>query len=157
MRQGGLAITHTRTYTAVLTILITTGAMWYLVKPPLTDSAYDERARQTLSSLSSQVQTARLWGRELGSGNTPLLTARVGLEEVSADASGYVNQFSNYQPPGGRRELRDRVDSLGRRVASRLDSLRVEAQSGDLDSVVRDASKLDALLGDLTDLRSTMG
>lgn len=131
--------------------------MWYLVKPPLTDSSYDERARQTLSSLSSQVQTARLWGRELADGHTPLLTARVGLEEVSVDATGNVDQFAAYQPPSGRSDLRDHVDSLGDRVVTALGALRTEALAGDRDAVVHDAGELDDLVRELDDLKKTIG
>ncbi|MFI7585464.1 hypothetical protein ACIB24_00140 [Spongisporangium articulatum] len=127
----------------LLAILV--GCVWYTAAPPLTAQGYRHEARQTLSSFSSQLATAQLWGRELQAGRSPLRTTRTGLAELETDAGGTLNRFAAYEPVGGQTELRSQVVTLGDQVEERLAQLRIAARAGRTGDVVQEAAGLDEL------------
>lgn len=128
------------------TVIVLVAAGWYLVMPPVTDSGYRHQARQTLSSLRSQLATAEIWGRQLDLDRSPLPTVQTGLDEMESDATATLDQFAAYQPTAGQEQIREQVTSIGDDVVAALGQLRVAARSGDRSAVVTQASDLKTLL-----------
>jgi hypothetical protein len=138
-----------RALIAAGTVLLVAASLWYVTAPPRDASGYGDRAVLTLEALHSQVQAARLWAGTVEHKRTFATSATVGLRELDADANDSADRFASYEPPSGTEPLRDEVTNLADRVVAELDSLRVEAEAGDWDAVVRRARSLEPLADEL--------
>jgi hypothetical protein len=113
--------------TLVLAAVVTVAAVWYVVAPPRSQSAYRERAAQTAESLRSHVQTARLWADAERRGRATREAATIGFDEAETDAQATASTFSAYDPPPGTKDLRTRVTRAATDVKDALATLRIAA------------------------------
>lgn len=106
-------------------------ALWFVHAPPRSPGAYREQAANTVEKLRSQVQSARLWVREVEAGRVLHPSATVGFQEAESDANKAVSEFEGYDPPKRTRDLRTAVSSLGTETTTALAELRIAAHRGE--------------------------
>jgi hypothetical protein len=137
----------------VLALGVVALSLWYVNAPPRSPAAYRERAATTVATLRSQVQTARMWAREVGVGRATHPAAKVGLEEAEEDAAAAAASFERLDPPAGTREARVRVTAAAGEVGDVLAALRIAAHDGAWGDVQAAASALLGLAARLEALR----
>ncbi len=111
-------------------VAVLAASVWYVQAPPRTAGDYRERAAMAAETLRSQVETARLWVRELEAGRATRRAAVVGFREAEADAEAAASEFAGFDPRGDTREIRSDLTALGAQVTDALGQLRIAAQDG---------------------------
>jgi hypothetical protein len=109
-------------------VVVVAVCVWYVQAPPRTVGDYRERTSMTVESLRSQVQTARLWVREVQAGRVTRRAAVVAFREAEGDAVSAVSRFAPWDPPGDTRDLRPDVARLAGEVTEALAELRLAAE-----------------------------
>lgn len=107
-----------------------------------------------MGELASQIQTARLWSRQLERDRTLLATVRVAFRETDEDTSKAVAGFAALSPPEGTDALRDRVLQQGDRAQTVLAELRIALDRGRSQEVVDRRDELRDVGEDLASLRA---
>lgn len=120
-------------------------SVWYVQAPPRTEGDYRERAALAAETLRSQVQTGRLWVRELEEGRVTRQAAAVAFREAEGDAESAASEFAAFDPRGDTRETRSRVMELAARVTDALGQLRIASQDGRWDALPSLAAPLPGL------------
>lgn len=133
-------------------VLAIGASLWYVLAPPGTAGDYRERASLTAETLRSQVQTARIWVRELGEGNATRRAATVAFREAEADAVAAGSEFGRWDPAVGTVGLRSDVTRLAGDVVSALAELRIAAENERWDALARLARPLPGLAHELEQL-----
>lgn len=116
------------------------------VGPSRTDSDYQSKASNTISSAASAVQTARVAVVAERKGNAPGTYLSVILGESEETVSGVQGQFDSVQPPSTNGDkLRTKVDGLLTQADDVLSQLRIAVRRGQLDRLAKIAEPLDKL------------
>ncbi len=135
--------------------VVVVASLWYVSAPPRSPDTYRERAAKTAATLSSQVQTARIWVRSSEDGEVTRQAATVGLREAEADANKAASKFETYDPPRGLVDLRSRVSSLAADVTDSLATLRIATAHEQWSQLPRLAEPLERLVNRLDELEKT--
>ena len=125
--------------------VVVVAALWYLQAPPRSVEAYRERAADTAETLRSQVQTARLWSREVQGGRATRQAAAVAFREAEEDAEATASEFARYVPPQETEELRTALTSLAHEVTDALAELRFVAERGEWEQLEQQSVPLEPL------------
>ncbi len=120
-------------------------SLWYVEAPPRTVGDYRERTAMTAEALRSQVETARLWVRELEDGNATREAATVAFREAERDATAAAAEFAAWDPRGGTRGIRSDLTTVASDVTDALAELRIAAEDGRWDKVAALAEPLPGL------------
>lgn len=135
--------------------VVVVAALWYLQAPPRGVEAYRERAADTVQTLRSQVQTARLWSGEVQAGRVTRPAATVAFREAEEDAEAVASQFAGYVPPPEAEPLRESVTSLSNEVTAALAALRFVAERGEWERLGQQTAPLDDIVRRLERLAAT--
>jgi hypothetical protein len=141
-----------RSLGALVVLVLVVASLWYSQAPPRTAVAYRKEAVHTLEYLRSQVNTARIWVRELDDNDTFLPAASVAFHEVETDGRTTVSRFAGYDPPAGLDRLHFRVSMLGYEVVAALERLRIHAHRSDVAAATRMSRPLDRSTAELEGL-----
>lgn len=138
---------------AWVSVLVVAACVWWGIHPPGHESAYRHESAQTLKTLGSQVETARLWVDGLGDGSVTRPAVLVALTETDTDADTRTSSYASLEPPDPEsRDVRRRVTSLADEVVAALGELRVAARAGRWHEVLaaeQDLERLGRRLGRL--------
>ncbi len=129
-------------------------SLWWVQHPPRTDKGYRDRAVETVESLRSDVETARLWTEQIAKGRVTRGAASIAFEEASSGAQSTASQFEAWIPPAGMGDLRTSVSDAASSVTDTLGRLHVAAERDEWRVVPSMRRDLAALASTLTRLAS---
>jgi hypothetical protein len=115
---------------AFVTVIVLAGSLWYGHAPPRSAGAYRRQAVTTVDLLSSQVNTARLWIREVRDGRVTRPAASVAFREAEDDARATAERFAGYDSAGSG-DLRERVQPVAEDAVEALAAVRIATHGGD--------------------------
>jgi hypothetical protein len=116
-----------------ISLIAATAACAHPVGPARTYGKYESKARTTVESALSNVQTVRMVAGAAARGNAFGPYTGVVVSDAEESLSGLQGTFGSIQPPDGRADdLRDTVDQLLSDALEHVTDVRIAVRRGEL-------------------------